>query len=702
MKKEKVKKSFNSGITLLALVITIIILIILAGVALVFVLGENGIVDRAKEASFKSNLSEIEEKVLIYWQEKTQEEIMNGANYRADEKLPVSTVADNSEFSNSLKDEILDVTGKDGNNVELYIIDKTKITTSASHTYLIDIEAMQVYDMEGEHFGGKTHHTLKGLGSTAEGGGTGSAMPAITTNPEIAEDGEIGWLKPDLTGFNAYHTTMIYYNKEDFNDLLRITIVDYLDPEKYNRASTIEQDGKIYVLDGYKDKIWANVYLNSNQVDTWWVWLPRYAYCVNRDAKNVDIVFVDMNNNPIGQKYKEKYTKNADGTITIKENAEDETGITYTVHPGFTEKTWTSAEVDGETVVTEKIVKELQGVWMSKYQIYDQNSATKNPSSGKCYEPDLEGFDKKYTYIELYNTTGDNAGNFVAPETDSQLANNITDFDALNSGDTIWYDYSRKIWANIKTVANGVEDWWVWIPRYAYCISTAGTEVDIIFIDTFDKPMDKEEYGDRLPNNFTVHPGFNTADGKKLKGIWMSKYQITEVNNDSKNASSGVCLPPNLTGFDNENTYIELYSTTGDNEGNFVAPEASSQLLKNISDTSTLNSGDDIWYDYSRKIWANIKTVANGAECWWVWIPRYAYCISTAGKESDVIFVNMDNTPCDKETYGDTLPEGFIVHPGFTEKTWTTTEVDGETVVTETVEKELDGIWMSKYQIYDT
>ena len=41
----------NKGITLVALVVTIIVLIILAGVSIALVLGDNGIVQRAKEGA---------------------------------------------------------------------------------------------------------------------------------------------------------------------------------------------------------------------------------------------------------------------------------------------------------------------------------------------------------------------------------------------------------------------------------------------------------------------------------------------------------------------------------------------------------------------------------------------------------------------------------------------------------------------------
>ena len=58
---EKDKKIKCSGITLIALVITVIVLLILAGITLNIVLGENGLLNRttgAKEENTKQTASE--------------------------------------------------------------------------------------------------------------------------------------------------------------------------------------------------------------------------------------------------------------------------------------------------------------------------------------------------------------------------------------------------------------------------------------------------------------------------------------------------------------------------------------------------------------------------------------------------------------------------------------------------------------------
>ncbi len=63
MKKQRNKK--NNGITLIALVITIIVLLILAGVTIATLTGENGILSKATEASNKTEEKNAEEEIKI-------------------------------------------------------------------------------------------------------------------------------------------------------------------------------------------------------------------------------------------------------------------------------------------------------------------------------------------------------------------------------------------------------------------------------------------------------------------------------------------------------------------------------------------------------------------------------------------------------------------------------------------------------------
>ena len=56
-------KKNENGITLIALVVTIIVLLILAGVSIAMITGDNGILGRARETTWKSKLGEAEDMI---------------------------------------------------------------------------------------------------------------------------------------------------------------------------------------------------------------------------------------------------------------------------------------------------------------------------------------------------------------------------------------------------------------------------------------------------------------------------------------------------------------------------------------------------------------------------------------------------------------------------------------------------------------
>ena len=64
-KKNIIMHRNTKGITLIALVVTIIILIILSGVSINLVLGENGIVNKAKKAKENTELAKVEEETRL-------------------------------------------------------------------------------------------------------------------------------------------------------------------------------------------------------------------------------------------------------------------------------------------------------------------------------------------------------------------------------------------------------------------------------------------------------------------------------------------------------------------------------------------------------------------------------------------------------------------------------------------------------------
>ena len=84
MEKQK-NKQRQEGITLIALVVTIIVLIILAGVSINMLVGENGLITQSQRAEEDYSKSEVKEKVELalneYAIEKSTEEDSNFENF---------------------------------------------------------------------------------------------------------------------------------------------------------------------------------------------------------------------------------------------------------------------------------------------------------------------------------------------------------------------------------------------------------------------------------------------------------------------------------------------------------------------------------------------------------------------------------------------------------------------------------------------
>ena len=77
---------YNKGITLIALVVTIVVLLILAGVSLNLVFNNNGIITKAGEAKVETRAAQVEDLVELY---KSDNEISqySGGGAQTEEEL---------------------------------------------------------------------------------------------------------------------------------------------------------------------------------------------------------------------------------------------------------------------------------------------------------------------------------------------------------------------------------------------------------------------------------------------------------------------------------------------------------------------------------------------------------------------------------------------------------------------------------------
>ena len=129
------------------------------------------------------------------------------------------------------------------------------------------------------------------------------------------------------------------------------------------------------------------------------------------------------------------------------------------------------------------------------------------------------------------------------------------------SGDTSWYDYNAKKWANSQTEDGSM---WVWIPRYAYKVNETDKKFDIKFLigttDNYYDESGKIQTAKRCTssnanvdtkNGYTVHPAFtdetsigyrNGGWDKELTGIWVAKFEAgyASGNNSASVKASSV------------------------------------------------------------------------------------------------------------------------------------------------------------------
>ena len=149
------------------------------------------------------------------------------------------------------------------------------------------------------------------------------------------------------------------------------------------------------------------------------------------------------------------------------------------------------------------------------------------------------------------------------------------------------YDYNNQEWANAVVTIDGVESYFVWIPRYAYKITynnkediSQGGIIDVKFLKgtsniasdgTVCKYADDESLNKET--DYIIHPAFTSnvdlgGWDKELTGIWVGKYESARLDATSENegedtkikVQAGVISFRNTT-IGNMYTYAKEYST---------------------------------------------------------------------------------------------------------------------------------------------
>ena len=151
------------------------------------------------------------------------------------------------------------------------------------------------------------------------------------------------------------------------------------------------------------------------------------------------------------------------------------------------------------------------------------------------------------TYSE---TKGVNTPKLTSEMTPIKWDTETNDWIETTGSDPEWYSYTEtdKKWANVKVEVDGVESYFVWIPRYAYSItsgyhsSSTGT-IEVEFLKGTSNEIGDSEAATNITitnesgaGNWNVHPAFNY--GQPVSGLWVAKFEASPVGATTDVANS--------------------------------------------------------------------------------------------------------------------------------------------------------------------
>ena len=253
MKRPKSKR--ERAITLISLIVTIIILLILSGVAIVALFGKNGIIARTKEAAKQNAIAAKKEEVQMA----IQKELTDNQGDKSKVKLSNVVETVKKSYSDKKKDAITGETTGDTPDGFPGKITYNKPASGIGESIIIEID-----------------EDLNVTGRTGDSGGENETFEPTS---EYKKVGGAYCNSPELGGFNKSCTYYVTYD---------------------DTGTMVSEDTPISkpAPDGWYDyakKKWANVVTKNNGNITYWVWIPRFKYTTDSTAKTTTSRFVDMN-----------------------------------------------------------------------------------------------------------------------------------------------------------------------------------------------------------------------------------------------------------------------------------------------------------------------------------------------------------------------------------------------------------------------
>ncbi len=546
----KNNKRKSRGITLIALVITIIILLLLAGVTISAIVN-GGLIARANEAKFKQKMADFRDETNTYvawqitsWQidgtlETNTDKINAGEILKDAIDKEIITDITKTDVTINIEDVIKDISKSDKNLVVVYKGELCYVSSDKNKNNDkqvkwcndIGIKVLEYKEPEGIVVKNGKYELVNGL---------------YLGTPKLDE------------GFKSDRTRYLEVNNQG-----------NLTPGKW-----IDQNPTESWYD-YKNSKWANILVENNGSEIYYTWIPRYCFKLDQTNQTSDVKFIDTDNN-----YKDK-----DGNVTTWESKDGIKGLKeqgYQIPEAFT--------VQASAIKT----CELSGYWAMKYTAgdisvpstvsYDMsvskgiiniknislNTSVTNSNPITTYTVALNGevvqtinnasevsnIGSKVIVLNnmkagdnVINVTGLNAGGEVVgsmTKNYSPAVVNVPDLSGFNKDTTFyvtydddgketsttpisqavpqyWYEYGESKWANIVTRNNGLETYYTWIPRYQFTLDQTNQKSTIKFITGTNTAVDG---GYQIPDAFWFDKNGNGVqeDGEQLTGFWAMKY----------------------------------------------------------------------------------------------------------------------------------------------------------------------------------
>ena len=204
---------------------------------------------------------------------------------------------------------------------------------------------------------------------------------------------------------------------------------------------------------------------------------------------------------------------------------------------GIIAKAKEAAEKTNQAAINEqKQMNEVAG--------YLDNMLNEIGGSGEEQNPPEPTLPSDGSYSEKKGVNTPNLGEGMTPIKWDETKN---DWVETNGSDPEWYNYgeteSTRKWANAKTSDGSM---WVWIPRYAYSItsgyhsSSAGNiEVEFMKGLTNETSTGRKSFNNASgQGKWNIHPAFNY--GQTVSGIWVAKFEASSVQGNSNGSGDNV------------------------------------------------------------------------------------------------------------------------------------------------------------------